>query len=160
VSFLRKCGLIAILWNAACAVAAAVDPPPPADWSSVERLQSDSKIRVTVAGGRRFTGLLKSVTAETLALQAATGQEPWRREQVRRVQRPVPGHRARNTLIGMSVGLAIGSAYGAYLDRGGRVWLFERNSGKMVFIPGMGISGTAIGVALPTGGWRDVYRVP
>ena len=53
-----------------------------------------------------------------------------------------------------------GLAFGAVVDAKARPGIWLPNAGKEVFSPLGAVLGTAIGVALPTGGWRDVYRTP
>ena len=45
-------------------------------------------------------------------------------------------------------------------DRSGPTGVMFPDLGKVVFSSAGVLLGTVIGVALPTGGWRDVYRAP
>jgi len=58
--------------------------------------------------------------------------------------------------VGGGGGLAVG-AVEVSRTRPGAMF---RNLGYAVFPPLGALVGTVIGVALPTGGWRDVYRAP
>ncbi|HEY2015562.1 MAG TPA: hypothetical protein VGH38_18790 [Bryobacteraceae bacterium] len=92
-----------------------------------------------------------------LAINATTSQEMLVRQNVKRVQLKRPGHRGRNTLIGLGLGAAGGLVAGAGIDHSAKDSWFP-NAGKVVLTPIGMIIGTVVGVALPTGGWHDVYR--
>jgi len=103
---------------------------------------------------------VQRVTTESLAINATTSQETLSRQDIRRVALKRLGHRGRNTLIGLAIGAGSGLAAGAVVDcrAGPGIWL--PNAGKEVLTPVGALIGTVVGVALPTGGWREVYRVP
>jgi hypothetical protein len=103
---------------------------------------------------------MQRVTPESMAINATTSQETLSRQDIRRVALKRPGHRRRNTLIGLAVGTGVGLAVGAGVDsqRHPDDWL--PNFGKAVLSPLGAIIGTVVGVALPSGGWREVYRAP
>jgi hypothetical protein len=141
------------------AVAAAQPAKPIANWSTLNQLAAGSEIRITLISGRTLRGFLQRVTDDSLAINAATSQESLSRQDIRRVALKRPGHRGRNTLIGLAIGAGGGLAAGAGIDaRDNSSWF--RNFGKAVFTPLGAIVGTVVGVALPTGGWHDVYRAP
>ncbi len=75
------------------------------------------------------------------------------RLQVTRVSIKRQGHRGRNTLIGLGVGAGVGLAIGLAARQG-----FFDNDVTAGGIVGGALIGTLIGVAIPNGGWRDVYR--
>jgi hypothetical protein len=103
---------------------------------------------------------MQRVTPESLAINATTSQEMLSRQDIRRVALKRPGHRGRHTLIGLAIGTGAGLAAGAGVDsqRSHNDWF--PYFGKAVLTPLGAIIGTVVGVALPTGGWRDVYRAP
>jgi hypothetical protein len=147
---------------AALAATAAAQPAKPiANWANLNQLVTGAEIRVTVADGKTLRGFMQRVTPESLAINATTSQETLSRQDVRRVALKRPGHRGRNTLIGLAIGTGAGLAVGAGLDSQSRgpYDLFS-NSGKVFLWPVGALVGTVIGVALPTGGWREVYRAP
>jgi hypothetical protein len=154
--------LLKILWRAVLAAAlaatAVAQPAKPiANWANLNQLVPGSEIRVTFATGRTVRGLVQSVTPDSLAINATTSQETLSRQDIRRVSLKRPGHRGRNLLIGLAIGTGAGLVVGAVADS--QTSLFP-NLGKEVFTPLGLVVGTLIGVALPTGGWRDVYRAP
>jgi hypothetical protein len=71
-------------------------------------------------------------------------------------------HRLRNTLIGLGIGAAAGLILGTVADARCTGKCVEGTTplGKEVGTPLGALIGTIIGVALPTGGWREVYRAP
>jgi hypothetical protein len=138
--------------------ATAQQTKPIAQWANLNRLESGSEIRVALNGGKTITGFLQSVSADSLAINAATSQEALSRPDVKLVSLKRAGHRGRNTVIGLLIGVGAGLASGAAIDRNNHGWF--PNLGKDVFTPLGAIVGTVAGVAIPTGGWRVVYRAP
>jgi hypothetical protein len=67
--------------------------------------------------------------------------------------------RGHHALIGLAIGAGGGLAAGAALDHSAPEGWFS-NLGKGVLTPVGALIGTLVGVAIPTGGWRDVYRAP
>ena len=104
-------------------------------------------------------GSLESATADSLALRTGNGQEMLSRAQIRRVQTRGNNHRKRNALIGLGIGTLGGLAVGAGIDETNNTSWFP-SAGKAIFTPTGAIIGTVIGVALPSGGWREIYRAP
>ncbi len=145
---------------AAAMTGAAQQPRPIANWANLSQLIQGSEIRVTVATGRTLHGFLQRVTPEALEINATTSQETLLRQDIRRVGVKRAGHRGRNTLFGLAVGTGAGLALGAGVDSKARPDDWFPNAGKAVLSPLGALVGTVVGVALPTGGWRDVYRAP
>jgi hypothetical protein len=144
---------------AALAVSAtAQQTKPVAQWTNLNRVENGSEIRVVLAGGKTLRGFLQSVSPDSLAINATTSQEALSRQDIKVISQRRPGHRGRNTLIGLAVGAAGGLGTGAAIDHGDHGWF--PNFGKAVFTPIGAIIGTVVGVAIPTGGWRVVYRAP
>jgi hypothetical protein len=143
-------------------VAATLAPAQPgkpiANWANLSQLAPGSEIRVTLATGRILRGFVQRVTPESLAINATTSQETLPAQDVRRVALKKPGHRGRNTLAGLAIGTGAGLAIGAGMDSKVSPGDWFPNFGKAVLSPTGALLGTVIGVALPTGGWRDVYR--
>ena len=152
--------LPALLAATLAAAAAAQQVKPIANWSNVSQLATGAEIRVTLANGKTLRGFIQRVTPESLAINATTSQETLPRQDIRCVDLKRPGHRGRNTLIGLAVGTGVGLTAGAVADSRAGPGLWVPAAGKIVFSPMGAIIGTVIGVALPTGGWREVYRAP
>jgi hypothetical protein len=129
------------------------------DWNILGGLATGTEIRVTLSGGRVVRGFLQKNDADSLLVNATISQETLARQDVKRVQSKRPGHRGRHTLIGLAVGAGGGLAVGAGLDHANQTGWFS-DFGKAFLTPVGAIIGTVVGVALPTGGWREVYRTP
>lgn len=128
-------------------------------WTNVSQLAPQTEIQVSLSGGRTLRGSLQSVTADALAVNTGIGQEMLPRAQIRRVQSRRRGHRGRNTLIGLGIGAGGGLAVGAALDSGNHTGWFS-DFGKAFVTPLGAIVGAIVGVAIPTGGWHEIYRAP
>jgi hypothetical protein len=157
---LNRICLLALLAAVLAATAAAQQAKPIANWANLSQIGAGSDIRVTLATGKTMRGFVQRVTAESLAINATTSQEMLSRQDIRRVELKKPGHRGRNTLIGLAVGTGVGLAAGAVADSKSGPGVMFPDLGKVVFSSAGMLLGTVIGVALPTGGWRDVYRAP
>jgi hypothetical protein len=147
---------------AALAATAAAQPAKPiANWANLNQLVTGAEIRVTLANGKTLRGFMQRLTPESLAINAATSQETLSRQDIRRVALKRSGHRGRNTLIGLAIGTGAGLAVGAGLDSQSRgPHDLPGISGTVFLSPVGALVGTVVGVALPTGGWREVYRAP
>jgi len=152
--------LPALLAATLATTAAAHEAKPIANWANLNQLVTGAEIRVALANGKTISGFLQRVTPESLAINGTTSQETLSRQDIRRVALKRPGHRGRNTLIGLAIGTGAGLAVGAGVDAKSGPGRMFPDLGKAVFSPLGAIVGTVIGVALPTGGWRDVYRAP
>jgi hypothetical protein len=152
--------LPALLAATLAATAAAQQAKPIANWANLNQLVTGAEIRVTLATGETLRGFVQRVTPESLAINATTSQETLFRQDIRRVALKRPGHRGRHTLLGLAIGAGAGLALGAGVDSQRRPGDWFPSFGKAVLSPLGALIGTVVGVALPTGGWRDVYRAP
>jgi hypothetical protein len=155
---LKQSLLMAAMAAAFALSAAAQQAKPISQWANLSRLEIGSEIRVLLTGGKNVSGFLQSVSADSLAINAATSQEAISSQDIKLVSLKRPGHRGRNALIGLAIGAGGGLATGAVLDKGDGRWF--PNLGKEIFTPLGAIIGAVVGVAIPTGGWRVVYRAP
>ena len=156
----RHIFLPALLAATLAATAAAQQDKPIANWVNLNQLVTGAEIRVTLANGKTLRGFMQRVTPESLAINATTSQETLSRQDIRRVDLKRSGHRGRNTLIGLAIGAGAGLAVGAGVDSQRRPGFWMPNAGKEALWQLGAIIGTVVGVALPTGGWREVYRAP
>jgi hypothetical protein len=140
-------------------------PHRKADWNNVTALARAAEVRVQLADSRSVSGGVLNVTPDSLAVNSAAGQETFMREQVLRVSVRKQGRRGRNTLVGLAFGAIAGAGIGGiavasqHCARGfGR--LCDSVNGPLVGVStALGaVIGAGIGVAVPTGGWREVYR--
>jgi hypothetical protein len=157
---LLRLSLPALLAATLAASATAQQTKPIAHWANLSQLDTGAEIRVTLSSGKTLRGFLQRVTPESLAINATTSQETIIRHDIARVALKRPGHRGRNTLIGLAIGTGAGLAAGAGLDSQRNSGDWFPSAGKAVFTPLGALIGTVVGVALPTGGWKDVYRAP
>jgi hypothetical protein len=141
----------------AAGIATAQPSPAKTDWANVKRIAAGEELRVSMSDGKSFRGQLQSTTDESLIMVAASSQQTLARPQVTKVATKSASHRTRNTLIGLGIGAGGGLAIGAGMDHGDHGWF--QNFGKEVFTPLGALVGAIVGVAWPTGGWHDVYRL-
>jgi hypothetical protein len=135
-------------------------PHRKADWNNVTALARAAEVRVELSSARSVRGGVLNVTEDSLAVNSASGQETFTRQEVLRVSVRGPNRRGRNTLIGLALGagggLGIGAAANACCSSG-----FGPNFGAAAVgvTTGLGtVIGAGIGAVVPTGGWHEVYR--
>jgi hypothetical protein len=137
----------------------AAQPSAFQDWGNVKRLAPGEKIRVSMSDGKSYQGDLRSAADDSVVVVTASGEQSIPRAGVAKLATKHPGHRARNTLIGLGVGAGVGLGFGAGVDSGcSHDCFLGNNIGKAIFTPLGAIAGTVVGVLWPTGGWKDVYR--
>ena len=142
------------------ALAPALVAQSTANWDSVKQLTTGKEIRVTLNDGRNLRGTFQSATDEALTVAIPNSQEALSRTMVIRIASKGKGHRLRNSLIGLGVGAGAGLIAGAVADRcpaGHGCWF--PNVGKEILTPFGAAVGAIVGALIPTGRWRDVYRV-
>jgi hypothetical protein len=130
-------------------------------WPNLAHLLAGKEIRVTTTDGRKFRGGFESAAADNLVIATANSSQTLSRSAIVRISTKSKSHRARNALIGAGVGAAAGLTTGALADHScpsGGCFIVGKNFGKEVFTPLGAIVGGLVGVLIPTGGWRDVYR--
>jgi len=138
---------------------------PGADWASLQHspaISAGTQIEAKTTDNKRYRGEFKAADTDALVLTTSNGEQRLARLTVSRVSVKKPGHRGRNTLIGLGIGAAAGLALGAVADARCTGKCVEGNTplGKEAGTPLGLLIGAIIGVALPTGGWREVYRAP
>jgi hypothetical protein len=132
---------------------------PLQDWNQVKALAPGTEIRVERTGGPSVRGQLRSASDETLVVGSGKGEEMLPRPQVARVSVRGKGHRGRNALIGLAVGAGAGLAIGFAIRGGANQLKVVSNGAVEGGSTAVGaILGTIVGVAIPTGGWRQIYR--
>jgi hypothetical protein len=127
------------------------------NWNSVKALSAGTDVRITHAS-RTVSGKIVSATDETMVLNSGKGDETFQQQDVRRVSLKKKGHRTRNALIGLGVGAGVGFGLGAAADANCSSFCFGGNLGKAIFTPLGAIAGVLVGVLLPSGGWREIYK--
>jgi hypothetical protein len=149
------CRLGALLALAATAMAAQTSVT---NWDAVKALTAGTPVRIA-AGSSTVRGKIDGVTDDALTMTSGKGQQMFDRPQVSVVSVEKPGHRKRNTLIGLAAGTGAGLGIGI----AGR-----SKPNQLAIIPNYAITagstvagaliGTIVGVVIPTGGWREIYR--
>jgi hypothetical protein len=143
-------------------------PHKKADWNNVTALARAAEVRVQLSDSRSVRGGVINVTEDSLAVNSASGQETFTRQQVLRVSVRGPSRRGRNVLVGLAFGAIAGAGLGAAaaasqpcspglanaLACSGGV---EAAAVGITTLAGAGL-GAVIGAVVPTGGWREVYR--
>ncbi len=135
--------------------AAAQDTYSP--WNLVRALPAGTEVRI-VAGPLTVRGKIDRVTDDTLALTSGKGQEMFTQQEVSRVSVKKPGHRKRNTLIGLGVGAGAGLGIGLAASSCTGLGCIGSRAVEVGAPLALAVVGTAIGAVIPTGGWREVYR--
>jgi hypothetical protein len=111
------------------------------------------KIKVDTGDGRSHTGIVRSVSDDSLQIGK---DQQLRKEDVQQIQLWSPGHHGRNTLIGLVGGGAVGVGIGASCGSDGIV---SKGECMAVGAPVFGGIGAIIGAVLPSHGkWHEVYR--
>jgi hypothetical protein len=132
----------------------------PADsWDSLRGLVAGQQVRVVLNDAKSYTGPFQAVRDEAIVVRLAMGDQTFTRESILRVSTPGRGHRGRNAAIGALVGGVVGlltmrSALCNLPDPE-----CEPRAEAVGLVVGLG-AGAGAGAALPTAGWRDVYRAP
>jgi hypothetical protein len=134
------------------------------DWAGLNHtpaLSAGAEIEVRTTGNQRSRGQFTTAEDDALVMMTPSGPRRIPRATVKRISAKKPGHRLRNTLIGLGVGAAAGLAVGAEQDESCSPHCFLGNNiAKAVLTPVGALVGLIVGVVIPTGGWREVYRAP
>ena len=129
-------------------------------WDSLKQLTNGQKIRVALNDTKSYKGEFRSVSDEAIVIHSRGADQSVPRQNVQQVYSKRPGHRGRHALIGAAIGAGAGLGTGAAIDAdcSPQSFVCTGNLGKAIVTPLFGLLGAAIGAALPTGGWREIYR--
>jgi hypothetical protein len=159
--------MLARLKLVCCAVALCYFPlraQSVSDWAGLNHtpaLSAGIQIEVRTTGNQRSRGQFTTAEDDALVMMTPSGPQRIPRATVTRISARKPGHRLRNTLIGLGVGAAAGLAVGAEQDASCSPHCFLGNNlAKAILTPAGALVGLIVGVVIPTGGWREVYRAP
>jgi hypothetical protein len=135
------------------------------DWASLGHtpaIAAGMEIEARTTGNTRLRGQFKAVDHDDLLIVTVSGEQRLARAGVLRVSVKRPGRRLWHTLTGLAIGAAAGLTLGAVADARCTGNCIEGTTplGKEVGTGLGALIGTIIGVALPAGGWRQVYRAP
>jgi hypothetical protein len=156
---------LTLICFAAVLFSASMRAQPTRDWASLGHtptITAGAEIEARTTDKKRYRGQFRAADDDALVLTTASGEQRLARATVSRVSVKKPGHRLRNTLIGLGIGAAAGLTLGAIADARCTGDCIEGKTplGKEAGTGLGALIGTIIGVAVPTGGWREVYRAP
>lgn len=127
-------------------------------WDTVKSLTAGTPVRVT-AGNSTVRGKVERITDDGLMVTSGKGEHAFDRQQVSIVSVEKPGHRKRNTLIGLAAGTSAGLGIGiAARSKPGQLDIIPNGAIVAGFTVAGALAGTIVGVVIPTGGWREIYR--
>ncbi len=148
----------------AAAVSAPLNAQPVSAWAGLNHtpaMSAGTQIEVRTTGNQRSRGQFTTAEDDALVMMTANGPQRIPRAMVLRISAKKPGHRLRNALIGLGIGAAAGLAVGAGQDASCSPHCFLGNNlAKAILTPAGAVVGLIVGVVLPTGGWREIYRAP
>lgn len=131
-----------------------------ADWNNVTSLARAAEVRVELSGSRSVRGGVLNITEDSLAVNSASGQETFTREQVLRVSVRKQSRRGRHVLVGFAIGAGVGVALGATTAAVCSGSVCGGYGGDIIGVAtGAGAAlGATIGALAPASGWHEVYR--
>ena len=137
-------------------------------WDNLKSLTQGQEIRVVLNDVKSYEGQFRSFSDAGITLRQAAGEQTLERKDVLCVSwKKGQNHRVRNAAISAAVGAGVGLGLGvAYYLRPrncteGPAFSCDGPSNldlAKILTPAGGGIGAGTGAALPTGGWRDVYR--
>ncbi len=141
------------------------------DWDDLKSLTPGRVIRVVTKDVNSYQGEFRSLNEDGITLRQKAGERTLARKDIVRVSlKSGQSHAVRNTLIGAAIGAGAGLGIGLGADK--VIWDHTNCTEGPAFSCGGppnphweiiltsvgGLGGAAIGGAIPTGGWHDVYR--
>ena len=128
------------------------------DWNNLTVLTTGTQIQIT-AGSRRIRGKVDRITDDALVVTSRKGQETLNRKEVAVVLVKKASHRKRNALVGLAAGTGVGLGIGvAARSKPGQVQIISNGAVVGVLAVVGAFVGTIVGVVIPTGGWREIYK--
>jgi hypothetical protein len=135
-----------------------VAQPNDANWNAVQALSSGAEVRIK-AGSRTVRCQTSQVTGDALVGVCGNHQETFDRQQVSSVSVKKVSHRKRNALIGLAGGTGAGLGIGiAARSRRDQLQIVPNSAVIAGFTVAGAVVGTIVGVVIPTGGWREIYK--
>jgi hypothetical protein len=129
---------------------------PTSNWDRVKAIAPGTEVSITAGNSKPVRGKLEIVTDTNLVIGKSSAAHSFPRPDIHSVSVKEKGHRVRNVLAGMGVGLAAGLGIGAAIGhdcRGIACGGFDVAIGGLVGLGG----GIVAGLELPSGKWRQVY---
>jgi hypothetical protein len=129
---------------------------PTSNWDSVKTIAPGTEVSVAAGNSKPVRGKLETVTDSNLVIGKSTAAQSFLRTDIHGVSVKEKGHRVRNVLVGMGVGLAAGLGVGAAVANnctGIACGGFRVAVGGLIGLGG----GIVAGLEFPSGKWRQVY---
>ena len=128
-------------------------PASKGDWGNLRTLIAGAEIRVIATGHEVIRGTFRSVSDDALIVDQTSGEKMLPRSSVISVSLKKQSRR-----IGyVSIGAIAGVVTGLLVDWPPRCCY--RMSSKVISTPLGALTGIVIGAAIPTVGWREMYRM-
>jgi len=126
------------------------------NWDRVKQLSPGQEVLVVQNSSQTFQGRLQSVSDDSIVIRLTAGEQTLAKDNILRVSSRRASHRWRNLALGAGAGFGAGAGIGA--AAGNPHGILRRDAtaagGAVIGLVG----GAVVGAALPTGGWREVYR--
>ena len=81
-------------------------------WDSLKQLASGQQIRIVLNDAKSYSGRFQSVSNDGLIVRTGGGEQTFERQNVLRISTRGKGHRGRDALIGLAVGVSAGVIVG------------------------------------------------
>jgi len=124
-------------------------------WDTLKQLTAGRQIRVVSNDSKSYKGQFQALTGDAIVIHSKGADQTVPRQSVKLISSKRPGHRGRHALIGAAIGAGAGLSTGGAIASG---CFCTANQVRAVATPLFGVLGAAIGAALPTGGWQELYR--
>jgi len=130
------------------------------NWNEVKKLRRGQQVQVVLSDARDYQGAFERWSDSEIVIRPASAEQTFARPDVIRIVLIRKRSRLKHSLTGAGIGAGVGLIVGAVADRGCGNSCWFPDIAKAVFTPLGGIIGAGIGVALPTGGSKVIYRAP
>jgi hypothetical protein len=124
-------------------------------WRNLQQLKPGQQVRIVLKDARSYTGTFDQADDEAITLRAHGTDRTLSGLTVQRVETRTGGHRWRHLAIGAAIGAGAGVGIGAAF--GSSNGFIKRGQAIAVAAPSAALLGAAIGAAMPSGGWKNVY---
>ena len=139
-------------------------------WNNLKSLRPGQEIRVVMNNVKSYQGRFESLSDDGITLRQAAGEQTLPRKDILRISWRSQDHQSRNTVIGAAAGA--GAGFGIGVAANNVIWSHVNcdegpecspppNPHWEIILTSIGfLAGAAIGAAVPTGRWYEVYRAP
>jgi hypothetical protein len=124
-------------------------------WDTLKQLAPGQQIRVVLNDSKSHKGQFQAITEDAIVIHSKGADQTIPRQSVKLISSKRPSHRGRHALIGGAIGAGVGLSSGGPIATN---CFCTANQVRAVATPLFGVLGAAIGAALPSGGWQELYR--